>query len=292
MDKAGFRKIASVDCRMADSIFEAKLNRHTTQNHLVGKFFHNLRKHGPLGTSKSVCEVMKDRLDKVVACRRLFLSIDRLLYNLWWYLDSSFDRKYGTDTSGKICIEKLSIESENVKEAIYYHPMSVEVCKYIMDHLTIDFGEFEFIDFGSGKGRVLLLASDYGFKKIIGVEFAIELHRLATKNVDIWERHTLKSSNIETIFMDAVEFPIPNVPLVIFFYSPFVGKVLEKVLNNVLESFAINPREIVLIFYGSNPQTLELFKATKFKFRELDLPFDWSRFIQYRGFLFTSPRVK
>jgi hypothetical protein len=46
--------------------------------------------------------------------------------------------------------------------------MSVTVFKQIMSRLTIRFGEFELIDFGSGKGRVLLLASGYGFKKIIG----------------------------------------------------------------------------------------------------------------------------
>ena len=44
-------------------------------------------------------------------------------------------------------------------------------------------GDFTFIDLGSGKGRVLLMASDYPFKKIIGVEFMPELHRAAQENI-------------------------------------------------------------------------------------------------------------
>ncbi len=43
--------------------------------------------------------------------------------------------------------------------------------------------DFTFIDLGSGKGRVLLMASEYPFQKIIGVEFMPELHRAAQKNI-------------------------------------------------------------------------------------------------------------
>ena len=269
------------------------MNPGTTQDHrIVRRFFNSLRKRGPLGIVRRVCTVVQDRPHTVPGCRRLFLSIDRLRCIVQHHLDSPFDRKYGTDTSRVIPLKDLTIQSKNVKEGVWYEPMSVEVFRQIMNHLAINFGEFEFIDFGSGKGRALLLASDYGFKKIIGVEFAQELHRIATKNVAIRNRYTRKPSNIETICMDAAEFPIANVPLVIFFYSPFRGKAMERVLNNVSTSFAMNPREIVLAFYGRNSETIEVLKATGFECRELELRPDWSRSIQYRGFLFTSPKVK
>jgi len=265
------------------------LNPHITQDHwIVRKFFDTLLKHGPLETVKRVSAVMQDRLNRVPGCGRLFLSIDKLIYFVQHYLESQFDRKYGTDTSGVISLKDLTIESKNVKNGTWYAPMSVKIFKQIMNHLTINFGEFEFIDFGSGKGRVLLLASNYGFKKIIGVEFAQELHRIATKNVVIYERCTQKLSNIVTICMNAVEFPIPNIPVVIFFYSPFTGKVMEQVLSNVSTSFAVTPRKIALVFYGENPETIELLKSTKFQCRELELRADWTQFTQYRSFLFTN----
>jgi hypothetical protein len=77
---------------------------------IVLKFFDSLRRHGPLGTAKRVCEVMQDRTNRVPGCRHLFHSIDRLLCMVQHYLDSSFDRKYGTDTSGVIPLKKLTIK--------------------------------------------------------------------------------------------------------------------------------------------------------------------------------------
>jgi len=46
----------------------------------------------------------------------------------------------------------------------------------VLEKLSINHSEFTFIDFGSGKGRVLFLASEYPYKKIIGVELARMLH--------------------------------------------------------------------------------------------------------------------
>jgi hypothetical protein len=107
--------------------------------------------------------------------------------------------------------------------------------------------------------------------------------------VAIYERYTRKPSRIEITCSDAVEFTIPNVPVVLFFYSPFKGQVMEQVLRNVVTSFALHPRAILLIFYGRNPVTIRLLKATGFQWRELALRADWSRFIRYRGFLLTNP---
>ena len=256
------------------------------------KFFHSLWNNGPLATAWRLRQVMQERLGKIPGCRRVFLLAEKLLRIVELRLDRPFDRKYGTDTSGVIPLKALDIGSGNTEEGIWYEPMSAKVFRQIMGHLTVNFGAFEFIDFGSGKGRVLLLAAEHGFKKVIGVEFARELHRTATENAAIHERQSGKPQNIETICMDATEFPIPEAPLVIFLYSPFKGKILERVLSNVTMSFAANPREIHLIFYGRNPESIELLKATQFRCRELDIRPDWSRLVRYRAILFSSPQAE
>jgi len=50
-----------------------------------------------------------------------------------------------------------------------------------MQAMPIDLSKFTFIDLGAGKGRALLMASDYLFQKIIGVEFMPELHHARRK---------------------------------------------------------------------------------------------------------------
>lgn len=265
-----------------------------TQHHLiVSKFFDSLRKSGPLGTFSQACTYIQNRLDRTTGVRRLFSSIDEHLHIFQRFLDSSIDRKYGIDTSGVIPLKDLTVESDhsNVEAGVWYEPMSVKIFKQIMNRLTINFSEFQFIDFGSGKGRVLLMASAYGFNRIIGVEFAQELHRIATSNVFVYENYTKKPSKIDNVYEDATSFAIPNSPLVVFFYSPFKGKVMEHVLNNISTSFTVNPRKIILIFYGQNPKSIELLKAMNFQCKELQLRPDWSRFNQYRSFLFTSPEI-
>ena len=129
------------------------------------------------------------------------------------------------------------------------------------------------------------MSSDYGFQKVIGVEFAQDLHLISRRNISIYEHYTQRPSNIVTAYMDAVDLSIPNVPAVLFFYAPFKGKVMEKVLNNVSVSMATNPREILLIFCGNSPATIELFKTLEFQCKELKLRADWSRFIQYQAFM-------
>jgi methylase of polypeptide subunit release factors len=49
--------------------------------------------------------------------------------------------------------------------------------------LDVEHKDFTFIDLGSGKGRALVLALSYPFRRVVGVEFALELHRVAEANL-------------------------------------------------------------------------------------------------------------
>src|SRR5271167_2282557 len=58
-----------------------------------------------------------------------------------------------------------------------------EMLATLMSSAKIEFGEFTFIDIGSGKGRALLMAADYPFRRILGIELLPELHRVAKENI-------------------------------------------------------------------------------------------------------------
>src|ERR1700691_4568599 len=59
-----------------------------------------------------------------------------------------------------------------------FHEMIDAMC----EHNHIDLSEFVFVDLGSGKGRTLLMASDYPFQRIVGVELLPALHETAKGN--------------------------------------------------------------------------------------------------------------
>lgn len=260
------------------------------KSQVIHKFFSSLYINGPLGTLWRISNAAQTRFDKIPLCKNMCQSFHNALYAIQVFLDSGFDKIHGTDTSGVIPLKDLEINSGNIKDCNWYGPMPVKVFKKIIKNLTLDFHKYEFIDFGSGKGRVLLLASDYGFKKIVGVEFAPELHRISNRNIAIIERDTNKPSAIETLCMGATEYVIPEVPVVLFFYSPFKGQVMQCVLRSILNSFATRPRNIMIIFYGANSESIELLKATNWPYRELAIRADWSRFYKMRSLVFTSPK--
>ncbi len=92
-----------------------------------------------------------------------------------------------------------------------YQPTEPALFREMMAALPIDFREFTFIDIGSGKGRTLLLAAQYPFRKIVGVELIRELHRAAEENVAAWRTQSpaRQAASIETRCMDAREFVFP-----------------------------------------------------------------------------------
>ena len=95
-----------------------------------------------------------------------------------------FDGKYSTDTGGVRDIGTFDVvDAPAARYAVRYDPSSPELVRTQLANLKIGFERFTFIDFGSGKGRVLMLAAGFPFKEMIGVEFSRELHEIAVKNI-------------------------------------------------------------------------------------------------------------
>src|SRR4051812_24936441 len=83
-----------------------------------------------------------------------------------------FDLRFGTETSQPISVGSLDIPDANLYQANRYEPANVEICDEILLMLPFPYEEFTFIDVGSGKGRVVLLASQHPFQRIIGCELS------------------------------------------------------------------------------------------------------------------------
>jgi SAM-dependent methyltransferase len=108
--------------------------------------------------------------------------------------------------------------------------------------------DFTFIDLGCGKGRVLLMASDYPFKRIIGVEFMPELHRAAQKNIAGYSNDRQRCRQIETLCMDARDFRFPLGPLVVYLFNPFSEPTFAQVLELLRRSLEQDPRLVYIAY--------------------------------------------
>ena len=129
-----------------------------------------------------------------------------------------------------------------------YQPIEPELFREIMAQMQIPFEQFTIVDIGSGKGRAVLLAAEYPFQRIIGIELLPELHAIARQNVaEVMARESIKPA-IELQWGDAAQFRFPPEPLVVFLFNPLPELGLWNVIRNLDASLRENPRPAHVIY--------------------------------------------
>lgn len=155
-----------------------------------------------------------------------------------------FDQAYHVDTAGITTLAALDVVGRNRDLGHYYHGTDPAVFERMMAALPIDPADYSFVDFGSGKGKALLLASLWPFQHIVGVEFAGALHAAALRNIESFVHPDQRSRNIISVHLDATEFDCPPTPLVVYFYNPFSEVVLSAILENLQAALHAEPRDV------------------------------------------------
>jgi SAM-dependent methyltransferase len=135
-----------------------------------------------------------------------------------------------------------------------YQPTEPGAFHEMLDSLRgrsgIDFRDFTFVDLGSGKGRTLLMASDYAFRRITGVELLPALHKVAQDNLAQYKNAAQKCFMLESICADANDFPFPDDPLVIYMFNPLPESGMRRVCANLEQSLRTRPRPIYVLYHN------------------------------------------
>ncbi|GJL74571.1 class I SAM-dependent methyltransferase [Nitrosomonas sp.] len=172
---------------------------------------------------------------------------------------TQFDVIYRSDTDQIREVGSLDIESVNARYAVRYQPSPDSLVTEIIQSLPIDYSKFTFIDFGAGKGRVLLLAAQLPFAAVIGVEFSNELCKVASENISKIPPGKKSAREIACIYSDVADYPLPDTALVCYFYNPFAQPVMQTVLDKLTASLRHQQREIYIIYI--DPKHRSLFDA-------------------------------
>jgi hypothetical protein len=117
---------------------------------------------------------------------------------------------------------------------------------------SVDPRQFVFCDLGSGKGRTLLMAADYPFLRIIGVELLPALHIIAEENIRAYKNEHQKCFALEAVCADATTFAIPEAPLLLYLFNPFPEAGMMRVIANLGQSLKDHPRPVYVLYH--NPQ--------------------------------------
>ncbi|WP_213806775.1 class I SAM-dependent methyltransferase [Granulicella sp. dw_53] len=161
-----------------------------------------------------------------------------------------FDVEYGTDTSGLVWGEDLPSAHRNALWSTAYYGVSPTGFRQVMETLALDWTRFTFVDLGSGKGRALLLASRFPFRRILGVELVLELSAVAAANIARFSADWKRCDRIEARNGDATAFDYPAEPLVIYLYHPFLAPVLKRCLRSLRRSVERHPREVYMVYFN------------------------------------------
>jgi predicted RNA methylase len=135
-----------------------------------------------------------------------------------------------------------------------YQPTQADLFHQMLEALQqqshIDFGDFVFIDLGSGKGRTLLMAADYPFRRILGVELLPALHQVAQENIRKYRGEAQKCFAVEAICGDATEFCFPAEPILLYLFNPFLESALRRMLANLEQSLRARPRAVYVLYHN------------------------------------------
>jgi SAM-dependent methyltransferase len=163
--------------------------------------------------------------------------------------DLDFDFDYHVDTTASNLAPATRLAGAAAGAG--YQPTDPDLFRAMLGQLEIDFPRFTFVDLGSGKGRALLLASEYPFHRIVGVELLPELHRIALDNIAKYGAAAQTSLPIESLCLDAREFEFPLDPTVLYLFNPLPEAALASVLKRFSASLATHPREAYVLY--ANP---------------------------------------
>jgi len=188
----------------------------------------------------------------------------------------AFDARFGTDTAAPFF-------GHDQKPATHFYVATTASLIYeILDALGLQAETFAFVDMGSGKGRALLVASEFAFAKIIGVELSPHLHRIAKENIKRYSPPSQRCTAFELHCMNVTDYVYGPEPLVLFLFDPFGRETLERVIANLEASLNAKPRAAFVVYIY--PQFEDVLQSSRVlhKVREGGPRWrPWSRYVVY-----------
>ena len=169
------------------------------------------------------------------------------------------DRAYGIRTSTFIPGHALLRDAAAAKSTAYAAAQP-SIVRYALNQIP-DPQNWIFLDLGSGMGRILVVASEYPFREVVGVELSPTLAVLAEQNIEIVRQRHPNRSPIRVVTGDALAYDLPDAPLVVFLYRPFARDGTERLVRRLEAKLVQSSHPLTVVFY--NPVWADVLDASK-----------------------------
>ena len=177
------------------------------------------------------------------------------------YIRHPFDLEFGVRTSGLIAGRHLIVGHRNDRHATAYYAVAPSIFQSMLVRWrrctpAAPIDSYSFIDLGAGMGRAVLLASQYRFREVVGVELHPNLARIARRNLSLWRAADRVQSPTRIACKDAEEFQLPPGPCVVFLFNPFGAPVLRRLLKAWSLSFAGREGELDILYVNNEQENV------------------------------------
>ncbi len=167
-----------------------------------------------------------------------------------------FDLEFGVRTSGLIAGRHLHSGHASDRHSTAYYAVAPSVFHSMIVRwrrcpAAAPLDAYTFIDLGCGMGRALLLAAEYPFRAVVGVEMHPTLARIARRNLALWRKAGRAVAPVRVYCRDAAEFPLPAGPCVAFLFNPFGAPVLKRLLKTWRRSLAGRPNQLDILYVNN-----------------------------------------
>jgi SAM-dependent methyltransferase len=160
-----------------------------------------------------------------------------------------FDRQYGTDTSGVVPVQMITSDKALLSKINPYGASQPSIIRHAITALGKT-EEYNFVDLGCGKGRAIIVASEFPFRSISGIELSSDLAKIARRNIAIVERCFPMRPPVAAIEGNALTSPFPESKLVLFFCHSFGEELLLQLIKKLETSLSFGNGPVFFIYYN------------------------------------------
>jgi SAM-dependent methyltransferase len=163
------------------------------------------------------------------------------------FVDAWRDWSQGIRTRGVVRPDLFGFSINSVHT---YVPTPWDIARRALDSIDISTHDV-FVDYGCGRGRVLVVALRHPFRRVIGIEL------LPTLAADARRNTAGERERCQVIEGDAAELPLPDDATVIYMFNSFGDESLAQVATRIRESLLRRPRRLRLLTLAVDPALIE-----------------------------------
>ena len=161
-----------------------------------------------------------------------------------------FDAEHHVETAGDLALDKAGISGDQVRAGNgVYRAITETLFHSALAAVPLPYEQYSFVDVGSGKGKVLFMAADYPFRRVVGIEYSPLLHEAAVKNIASYVSATQRCRDVVSELGDALAYVPPPGPLFFFMFNALAPDLMERWLAGVDRQAGEDSARAIFVVY-------------------------------------------